>query len=71
MCDPPLVADRQHCKEFTILARVDAHSAGVGPACVQGLARAERYAGDNATLALLLHCGHISTTHHHRHMWAW
>lgn len=65
MCDAPLVADWQQCEQLAVLAGVDAHGAGVGATRVQRLARAERYAGDDATLALLLHCGHTNTTWHH------
>ena len=66
VCDPPPVARGQQCKQFAILARVDAHAARVRAARVQGLAWAERHAGDDATLSLLLHCGHTKETHTHK-----
>ena len=55
MGDPPAVALGQHGEGRAVLAGVEAHGAGVGAAGVHLHARADRQAGDDAPLTLLLH----------------
>lgn len=51
-----VVAGRQQSKQGAVLAGVNAGTAGVRAAGVNGHAGAEAKAGDDATLALFLHC---------------
>lgn len=57
MGEAPVVAGGQQGQQGAVLAGVEAGAAGVGAAGVDRLAGAEAQAGDDAALALLLHCG--------------
>lgn len=56
MGEASVVAGRQQSQQGAVLAGVEASAAGVRATGVNRLARAEAKAGDDATLALLLHC---------------
>lgn len=56
MGEASVVAGRQQSQQGAILAGVKAGAAGVGATGVNRLAGAEAKAGDDAALALLLHC---------------
>lgn len=56
MGEASVVAGRQQSQQGAVLAGVEASAAGVRAAGVNRLAGAEAKAGDDATLALLLHC---------------
>lgn len=56
MGEASVVAGRQQSQQGAILAGVEASAAGVRATGVNRLARTEAKAGDDATLALLLHC---------------
>lgn len=57
MGEASVVTGRQQSQQGAILARVEAGAAGVRATGVNRLAGAEAKAGDDATLALLFHCG--------------
>ena len=56
MGEASVVAGRQQSQQGAVLAGVEASAAGVRATGVNRLAGAEAKAGDDATLALLLHC---------------
>lgn len=56
MGEASVVAGRQQSQQGAVLAGVEASTAGVRATGVNRLAGAEAKAGDDATLALLLHC---------------
>ena len=56
MGEASVVAGGQQSQQGAVLAGVETGAAGVGAAGVNRLAGAEAKAGDDATLALLLHC---------------
>lgn len=56
MGEASMVTGRQQSQQGAVLARVEASTAGVRATGVNRLAGAEAKAGDDATLALLLHC---------------
>lgn len=56
MGEASVVTGGQQCQQGTVLAGVEAGAAGEGAAGVNRLAGAEAQAGDDAALALLLHC---------------
>ena len=57
MGEASVVAGGQQSQQGAVLAGVEAGAAGVRATGVNRLAGAEAKAGDDATLALLLHCG--------------
>lgn len=57
MGETSVVTGRQQSQQGAVLAGVEASAAGVRATGVNRLARAEAKAGDDATLALLFHCG--------------
>lgn len=56
MGEASVVAGRQQSQQVAVLAGVEASAAGVRATGVNRLAGAEAKAGDDAALALFLHC---------------
>lgn len=63
MGETSVVTGRQQSQQGAVLAGVEASAAGVRATGVNRLARAEAKAGDDATLALLFHCGEDKREH--------
>lgn len=61
MGEASVVTGRQQSQQGAVLAGVEASTAGVRATGVNRLAGAEAKAGDDATLALLLHCSEDKT----------
>lgn len=63
MGETSVVTGRQQSQQGAVLAGVEASAAGVRATGVNRLARAEAEAGDDATQALLFHCGEGKRAH--------
>lgn len=57
VCEASVVSGRQQSQQGAILAGVEAGAAGIRSTGINRQAGAEAKAGDDAALALLLHCG--------------